>query len=93
MTKLVYNYCFGGFGLSDKARQRMKLLGSQFEFDWDIPRHDPILVQVVEELGTDANGTCSDLRIAEIDEPCYQIYEYDGAERVETPNSIGWIHV
>jgi hypothetical protein len=55
----------------------------------DCPRHHPILVQVVEELGDKASGSCADLQIAEV-EGLYRIDEYDGAESVETPDQIDW---
>jgi len=53
-------------------------------------RHNPILVQVVEELGDKANGDYATLRIAEVSGP-YRIDEYDGSESVETPDSYEWI--
>lgn len=55
-----------------------------------IPRHDPRLVQVVEELGEGASGECADLKIAEVDGR-YRIDEYDGKETVETPDSYDWV--
>ena len=56
----------------------------------NVDRHDPVLVQVVEELGKEANGPHADLRIEEVDGP-YRIDEYDGMESVETPDSYEWI--
>lgn len=47
-------------------------------------RHDPILVQVVEELGKAASGDCADLKIFETDSRMYRIDEYDGYESVAT---------
>ena len=64
------------------------------EQTWDsdgVDRHDPILVQVVEELGDKANGMCAELAIAEVCADCYRIDEYDGFESVETPESYDWI--
>lgn len=55
-----------------------------------IPRHDPRLVQVVEELGERANGDHANLRITEVDGR-YRIDEYDGNESVETPDSYEWV--
>ncbi len=110
MGKVVYNSCYGGFGLSYKAKERMGELGYEMELkpnydptskDWynrnvkyktyegDIPRHDPILVQVVEELGEEANGECADLQITEVD-GLYRIDEYDGNESVLTPDGYDW---
>jgi hypothetical protein len=59
-------------------------------YDRDVSRHDPILVQVVEELGEKANGECAKLAIDEISGP-YRIDEYDGYESVETSDSYNWI--
>ncbi len=56
----------------------------------DCPRHDPILVQVVEELGESASGDCAKLAIAQVFGP-YRIDEYDGAESVLEPDDYDWI--
>lgn len=49
----------------------------------DIPRHDPLLVQVVEELGDAAHGAHSELRVVEIPADVeYEISEYDGMEHI-----------
>lgn len=49
----------------------------------DIPRDDPELVCVVEELGSAANGSCAELAVVEIpDGTEWQIEEYDGNEHV-----------
>ncbi len=143
MTKVVYNACYGGFGLSKEACQRYwDIKGQQVWIEndtrfislglftvwlvapedripakggddfysmnidervaynqayskqiWyynDVDRHDPVLVQVVEELGDKANGICAKLRIDEVDGP-YRIDEYDGNESVETAGSYNWI--
>jgi hypothetical protein len=51
---------------------------------YDIPRDDPDLVKVVEELGEEANGFCANLEIVEIpDGVRWVIDEYDGSESVE----------
>lgn len=48
---------------------------------FDIERNDPILIQVVEELGDEANGRCATLKIVEIpDGVQWEIEEYDGVE-------------
>lgn len=49
----------------------------------DLPRDDPCLVQVVEELGDDASGTSANLKVVEIsDDVKWTIEEYDGTEWV-----------
>jgi uncharacterized protein (UPF0371 family) len=119
MTKVVYNACYGGFGLSKEACQRywdikgqqVWIEDAQWGFDvwlvplnerlekayrkqtWyynDVSRHDPVLVQVVEELGDKANGYCAELAIYEVYDS-YRIDEYDGYESVETADSYDWI--
>lgn len=52
-------------------------------------RTDKILVRIVKELGNKANTSYSKLAIAQV-EGKYRICEYDGAEWVETPESIKW---
>jgi hypothetical protein len=135
MTKVVYNACYGGFGLSREACERYwELQGKQVWiensswgftvwlvppeervsqkewsgmsieertdfnqryskqtwYDHNVSRHDPILVQVVEELGDKASGDCAKLAIAEVSGP-YRIDEYDGNESVKTPGGYDWI--
>ena len=54
-------------------------------------RTDPILVQVVEELGASANGSFADLKIAEVPRGTkYRIDEYDGSESVMTSDDYEW---
>lgn len=46
-------------------------------------RSDPLLVEVVEELGESANGSCANLAVVEIpDDVEWHIHEYDGNEHV-----------
>ena len=57
----------------------------------EFERNDPVLVQVVEELGDAANGMCAKLRIAELAPGTpYRIDEYDGSETVATLDSYEW---
>ena len=57
----------------------------------DLARHDPLLVQVVEELGAAANGDYARLEVVEVAGSKYRITENDGVENVETPETIEWI--
>lgn len=51
--------------------------------DRAIPRNDPLLVQVVEELGEAANGKYADLSVVDIpDDVDWYIDEYDGIESI-----------
>lgn len=101
MTKIVYNACFGGFSLSAKAVARAKELApddpnwakvdSRYGFVDDVPRHDPTLVAVVEELGKSASGSCASLAITEVvSGTLYRIDEYDGNESVMTNDDYEW---
>lgn len=97
MAKIVYNACHGGFGLSKAAMARYAeikgLNDSEREAldDWDIPRDDKALVQVVEEMREAANGYCASLEIAELTAGVlYQIDEYDGYETVMTIDDYKW---
>jgi hypothetical protein len=92
MNKVVYRSELGVYILSKKAVSLGKELLPQF--DWSnyeiLPRHHPVLVQIVETLGEDAGY---DLCIKEIDEDSYYIYSYDGKETVLTPKSTPWIKI
>ena len=95
MTKIVYNACYGGFGISEKAEVRYwELKGEDRPVKWysrDLERDDPILAQVVEELGEEANGAFSDLRIEELEAgTLYRIDDYDGFETVEVESDYSW---
>ena len=98
LTKVVYNTCYGGFSISPEALTRMKELGytgeasiyNRYAYLYDCVRHNPILVQVVEELGKSANSPGSDLCIAQVFGP-YRIENYDGAESVIEPDDYDWI--
>lgn len=53
------------------------------DFLRDIPRDDPQFIQVVEELGSKANGQYAELKIVEIpDDVEWEIEEYDGNEHI-----------
>ncbi len=50
---------------------------------FNINRIDPALIQVVEELGEQANGMCADLEIRDIpDDVDWFIDDYDGIETI-----------
>lgn len=113
--KIVYNACFGGFGLSLEAQELYaKKIGAEIVFekttygweyhyivkdgkhiyDYQIPRHDPHLVEVVEELGSKASSWSAKLEIREITGNQYMIDEYDGSEEVITPyDAKSWVTV
>ena len=124
MTKVVYNACYGGFGLSEEAMMRYaeikgiklyverdkwefptywtvspedRIEGSYFYskntiYDGDLSRTDPVLVQVVEELGSEkASGTHAKLNIEDVPTGIrYHIHDYDGFESIRTPEDYCW---
>lgn len=54
----------------------------------DEHRQDPILIEVVEELGDKASGRFGRLEVVEIPDNCYyKIDEYDGIETIYYSNS------
>jgi hypothetical protein len=91
MAKIVYNACHGGFGLSNKAMTRYRELGGTAHYNEDISRSDPRLIQVLDELGKEANGPYANLQIADVPSGTkYRIDEYDGSERIMTIDDYEW---
>lgn len=111
--KVVYNACYGGYGLSQEALKEIAIalgLGAEVvredKDSWlgytidDTAldaiervtgcRHDPILVEVVERLGTKrASGECARLQVETV-HGLYRIGEYDGYESVVSPEDYDW---
>lgn len=93
--EFLINKSYGGFGYSqaavDEYNRRMKELYPKFKPiksqcpDYhDIPRHDPIMIQIVKDIGLDANDRWSNLQILSIPEEYYigvEIIENEGFER------------
>jgi hypothetical protein len=94
--KVVINTCYGGFNLSNEARERyVELSGSRPDHWYDMKRTDPYLVQVVEELGPAADGPNAELKVVNV-EGCrwFRIKEYDGYEKIERKDiDDDWIPV
>ena len=99
MNKIVFNNCFGGFGLSEEAVTWLLENGNEETKDavakygdmaFSHNRHNQDLVRCVETLGERAGGECAKLGIEHIKGNQYRITEYDGYESVETPESIHW---
>ena len=103
--KVVYNTCFGGFGISKACAEFMADRGSSEAMELlDVddgefygyldatPRHDAILIMAVEHLGTrKASGSSAELKVHELKSDRYYIDEYDGSESVVEPKDINWI--
>jgi len=84
IRKVIINTCYGGFGLSDKAKTMYNLLSNTPEevYDTNIPRDDPILIKVIETIGLqDSSGQFAELKIVEIPyDVNWELGEYDGIE-------------
>ncbi len=92
--KVVINTCYGGFGLSEEALDRLNKAGAAclerdefgnvfYDREAIAVRIDPVLVAVVEEIGEDAAGSHSWLKVVEIpDGVKFSIKSYDGVEHV-----------
>ena len=49
----------------------------------DIERNDPVLVKIVEELGSKSFGFAANLKIVEIpDDVNWEVVQYDGLEHI-----------
>ena len=82
--KIIINTCYGGFGLSKEALTLYnERSGITITYESDIKRNDPVLVEIVEQLGEAADGGHAELKVVEIpDDVQWQIEEYDGNEWV-----------
>jgi hypothetical protein len=82
--KIVINACYGGFGLSKEALALFnERSGTVVAYEDKIKRDDPILVEIVEQLGEDAGGNFAELKVVDIpDDVQWQVEEYYGNEWV-----------
>lgn len=83
---------WGGFCLKGDVHEPT---GEVCDRDWgagrDICRHDPVLIQVIQEMGERANGQCAKLRLEELPSGTpYRIDEYDGNETVVSLGDSEW---
>ena len=98
MIEVLYCNTYGGWSLSEKARKmygerkgkikreiNRENTGDTIYFRGFEKRHDPILLEIYKELGTEFDGKYSYSEIEEIPkkyENYYTITEYDGLETV-----------
>ena len=81
--KVVINRCYGGFCLSEKAYEYLDIPWDGYGYEYIEDRADLKLVECVEKLGEDADGTFAELKVVNIpDDVEWTIEEYDGMEWV-----------
>lgn len=95
MNKVIYNNCFGKFGLSkcaiDWFKDRYNLSEKEV---YTLPRHDPRLVDCIITLKEKANNLYSSLEIMDIEGDVYRIDDYNGKETVLEPkDDSDWIKI
>lgn len=72
-----------GYNVDETNTEHNDWSNAHYLSDRNIPRDDPILVSVVEDLGEAANGSYATLKVVEIpDDAEWEIAEYDGYEHV-----------
>ena len=79
--KIVINRCYGEFGLSKQACEELGIPWDDYGHEFIEDRTNPEIIAVVEKLGKNASGWCSELRVVEIPDGVeWTIEEYDGLE-------------
>ena len=89
-VKVVINNCYGGFCLSKEGAKLYEERAGKI-FTVFVPRHDPVLVKIVEELGTNSYGSSAKLIVVQIPaefKDCYRIDEYDGTENIDLSSNL-----
>jgi hypothetical protein len=95
--KIVINRKYGGFSLSEEAVAMYRELKEEADkniiFPLDIPRDDPMLIQVIQKLGEQASsGSFAKLKIVEIPDDVpeggWTIQDYDGIEWVAEKHRV-----
>ena len=88
VTKEEYEAA-GAKGFHNMTDQEKKEYNALYLSYRDVPRNDPILVDIVEKLGDEASGKYSKLKIVDIpDDVKWTIEEYDGNEWVAEVHRI-----
>ena len=81
--KVVINTCYGGFGLSKEAYKELGLEGDGYGDEFKHDRSNPKLVEIVEKLGSRANGDVALLKVVKIPDGIeWYIRDYDGRESI-----------
>ena len=92
--EIAINKCYGGFCLSKEALDWLEEHGAEgkrgFWESGNIPRHDPLLIRCIKELGENVNAdyVASQIEIVSVDTQGYYIENYDGFEKVITEHDL-----
>lgn len=79
---------FYSMSISQRQAHNQKYSDETFEEN-NIERNDPVLIEVIEELGDAANSDHAELAIVEIpDDVEWEISEYDGREHVAEKHRV-----
>jgi len=87
--KIVINKSLSDFSLNNLTITLYEEISGK-PYNSKIERTDPVLIEVVEQLGEKANDMFTKLEIVEIDECFYKIIETDFGEEVITPETVKW---
>ena len=80
---MIFDRRLGGRSFSGDVESDIRFMGRYWDCWTEETRNHPMVVRVVEELGSAANGRCAELTVVEIpDDVNWEISEYDGMERV-----------
>lgn len=85
---VMYNACYGGFSFSEAAEEEYKRRcpeNAERFHEFELSRHDLVMVQIVREMGQAASGTYAKVKLRSIPAEYinhYGIHEYDGTESV-----------
>jgi len=85
VIEVLYNGCYGGWTLSEKAKELYNIRKLKNTEKYLSRRSDPVLIQIYYELGDEFDGKYSKTKIEKIPKKYaffYDINEYDGLETV-----------
>ena len=91
ITDVVINIGYGSFSLTDTMCTNLGILDKHPSMK-ELPRHDKKLVELVRagHGRVKQGGKHTGLVIREIAGNKYRIFDYDGHEWIETPDTIKW---
>jgi hypothetical protein len=90
---VAVNHAYGdGYRLSERALVLGQKLSGDAAWDGSV-RHDPVLIEVVRQLGVYASTGDALIEVEQIDSALYRIVCTSGYEEIVTPNrASGWVN-